>query len=204
MDRKSWIEVLVQGTSYEIKDLIPGSDYGISIQSVLGSDTSQAFHREFSTRKRHKGLHSIQRVGIENHVGDSSITALSPYNTQKEIILKLCKNYFPGPAGVCALRLNNMNSSSVTVSWDSAFGDFDFHRVTVTNNSVTNTHTIPKEEQAAVVTGLVDGCSYNVSAERVRGVTAGSAAFLAVTTGRRYFLELHQSTPCYYSITCPD
>lgn len=97
-----------------------------------------------------------------------------------------------------------MNSSSVTVSWDSAFGDFDFHRVTVTNNSVTNTHTIPKEEQAAVVTGLVDGCSYNVSAERVRGVTAGSAAFLAVTTGRRYFLELHQSTPCYYSITCPD
>ncbi|TMS05999.1 Phosphatidylinositol phosphatase PTPRQ [Larimichthys crocea] len=136
MDRKSWIEVLVQGTSYEIKDLIPGSDYGISIQSVLGSDTSQAFHREFSTR----------------------------------------------PAGVCALRLNNMNSSSVTVSWDSAFGDFDFHRVTVTNNSVTNTHTIPKEEQAAVVTGLVDGCSYNVSAERVRGVTAGSAAFLAVTT----------------------
>ena len=52
VNRKSWIEVLVRGTSYEIKDLIPGSDYGVSIQSVLGSDTSQAVHREFSTRKR--------------------------------------------------------------------------------------------------------------------------------------------------------
>lgn len=52
-DRKSWIEVVVQGTSYEIRDLVPGSDYGISIQSELGSDTSQAVCREFSTRKRH-------------------------------------------------------------------------------------------------------------------------------------------------------
>lgn len=51
VDRKSWIERLVRGTSYEIRDLIPGSDYGVSIQSVLGSDTSQAVHRELSTRK---------------------------------------------------------------------------------------------------------------------------------------------------------
>lgn len=72
------------------------------------------------------------------------------------------------------------------MSWDSAFGEFDFHRVTVANTSVTYTLNIPKEQQVAVVTGLVDGCSYNVSAERVRGVTAGSAAFLAVTTGKRY------------------
>ncbi|XP_070763484.1 phosphatidylinositol phosphatase PTPRQ [Enoplosus armatus] len=136
VDRKSWIEVLVRGTSYEIRDLIPGSDYGVSIQSVLGSDTSQAVHRDFSTR----------------------------------------------PAGLCALHLGNMNSSSVTVSWDSAFGEFDFHRVSVANTSVTNALTVPKEERVAVVTGLVDGCSYNVSAERVRGVTAGSAASLTVTT----------------------
>ncbi|KAM9352376.1 phosphatidylinositol phosphatase PTPRQ [Symphorus nematophorus] len=136
MNKKSWIEVLVQGTSHEIKDLIPGSDYGVSIQSVLGSDTSEAVHREFSTR----------------------------------------------PAGLCALHLANMTSSSVSVSWDSAFGEFDFHRVTVANTSVTNTLTIPKHERVAVVTGLVDGCSYNVSAERVRGVTAGSAASLTVTT----------------------
>ncbi|XP_039664458.1 phosphatidylinositol phosphatase PTPRQ isoform X3 [Perca fluviatilis] len=136
VDRKSWIEVLVRGASYEIRDLIPGSDYGVSIQSVLGSDTSQAVHREFSTR----------------------------------------------PAGLCGLHLDNMNSSSVSVSWDSAFGEFDFHKVTVANTSVTNTLTVAKEERVAVVTGLVDGCSYNVSAERVRGVTAGSAAFLTVTT----------------------
>ncbi|XP_035858940.1 phosphatidylinositol phosphatase PTPRQ isoform X1 [Sander lucioperca] len=136
VDRKSWIEVLIRGTRYEIRDLIPGSDYGVSIQSVLGSDTSQAVHREFSTR----------------------------------------------PAGLCALHLDNMNSSSVSVSWDSAFGEFDFHKVTVANTSVTKTLTVAKEERVAVVTGLVDGCSYNVSAARVRGVTAGSAAFLTVTT----------------------
>lgn len=90
-----------------------------------------------------------------------------------------------------------MNSSSVSVRWDSAHGEFDFHRVTVANASVTNTLTVPKEEQVAVVTGLVDGCSYNVSAERVRGVTAGSAASLSVTTGRAPV-----NTPVI--ITCPD
>ncbi|XP_022610349.1 phosphatidylinositol phosphatase PTPRQ [Seriola dumerili] len=136
VDRKSWIEVLVLGTSYEVRDLIPGSDYGVNIQSVLGSDTSQVVHRELSTR----------------------------------------------PAGLCALHLDTVNASSVSVSWDTAFGEFDFYRVTVANTSVTNTLTIPKEERVAIVTGLVDGCSYNVSAERVRGVTAGSAAFLTVTT----------------------
>lgn len=80
-----------------------------------------------------------------------------------------------------------MNSSSVSVSWDSAQGEFDFHRVTVANGSVTSTLTIPKEERVAVVTGLVDGCSYNVSAERVRGATAGSAASLNITTGRQNY-----------------
>ncbi|KAM8751980.1 phosphatidylinositol phosphatase PTPRQ [Acanthopagrus schlegelii] len=136
VDRKSWIKRLVQGASYEIRDLIPGSDYGVSIQSVLGSDTSQAVRREFSTR----------------------------------------------PAGLCALHLANKNSSSVSLSWDSASGEFDFHRVTVANTSVTNTLVVPKEERVAVVTGLVDGCTYNVSAARVRGVTAGTAASLTVTT----------------------
>ncbi|KAM3608908.1 uncharacterized protein V6R79_006653 [Siganus canaliculatus] len=136
VDRKSWIKGLVQSTSYEIRDLIPGSDYGVSIQSVLDSDTSRAVYREFSTR----------------------------------------------PAGLCALHLAGMNSSSVSLSWDSAFGEFDFHRVTVVNASVTSTLIIPKEDRVAVVTELVDGCGYNVSVERVRGVTAGSAAFLTVTT----------------------
>ncbi|XP_077939126.1 LOW QUALITY PROTEIN: phosphatidylinositol phosphatase PTPRQ [Gasterosteus aculeatus] len=135
VDRKSWVEVLVLDARYEIRDLIPGSDYCVSLQSVLGSDTSAVVHREFSTR----------------------------------------------PAGICALHLGHVNSSSVSVSWDSAFGEFEFHRVTVTNTSGTTTHTVPKEERVAVVTGLVDGCSYNVSAERVRGVSAGIAASLTVT-----------------------
>lgn len=52
------------------------------------------------------------------------------------------------------------------------------------NTSVTNTLVVPKEERVAVVTGLADGCTYNVSAARVRGVTAGTAASLTVTTGR--------------------
>lgn len=81
----------------------------------------------------------------------------------------------------------SVNSSFVTVSWDNAFGGFDFHRVTVANTSVTATLTIPKEDRVAMVTGLVDGCSYNVSAERVRGATAGSAAFLTVTIGRGHY-----------------
>ncbi|KAM7414498.1 hypothetical protein PAMA_019354 [Pampus argenteus] len=135
--RKSWKEVLVQGTSYKIRDLIPGSDYSISIQSVVGSDASQAVCREFSTR----------------------------------------------PAGLCALHLRDVNISSVSVSWDSAFGEFDFHRVTVANTSFKNTLTIPKEEQVAVVTGLVDGCSYNVRAERadVISVSPGTQYTVTVT-----------------------
>lgn len=65
VDRKSWIKRLVQGTSYEIRDLNPGSDYGVSIQSVLGSDTSQEVHREFSTRKRHLSTHTC-RIGLND------------------------------------------------------------------------------------------------------------------------------------------
>lgn len=90
----------------------------------------------------------------------------------------------PVPAGLCSLHLVDVNSSSVSVSWDDAHGEFDFYRVTVANNSVTRALIIPKEELVAVVTGLVEGCSYNVSAERVRGVTAGSGASLSVFTGR--------------------
>ncbi|XP_036006075.1 phosphatidylinositol phosphatase PTPRQ [Fundulus heteroclitus] len=135
-DRKSWTEVFVESTSYEIRELIPGTDYGLSVQSVLGSETSYAANREFST----------------------------------------------WPAGLCSLHLDKVDWSSFSVSWSGAPGEFDFHRVTVASASLTRTLAIPKEERVAVVTGLLDGCSYNVSAERVRGVTAGRAAFLTVTT----------------------
>lgn len=53
VDMRSWTEHLVQSTSFEMRDLIPGSDYGISIQSVLGTDVSRAVIKELSTRKRH-------------------------------------------------------------------------------------------------------------------------------------------------------
>lgn len=80
--------------------------------------------------------------------------------------------------------MEHINSSSVSISWDNALGDFDFHRITVANTSVTDTITVHKEERVAVVVGLLDGCTYNVSVERVRGAKAGSAASLTVTTGR--------------------
>ncbi|XP_075998501.1 phosphatidylinositol phosphatase PTPRQ [Genypterus blacodes] len=136
VDRRSRHELLVQTTSYEIRDLIPGSEYGVSIQSVLGSDTSQTVYREFHTR----------------------------------------------PAGLCTLHLLSVNSSSFSVRWDNGLGEFDFHRVTVANSTVAHTLIVPKERRVAVLTGLADGCSYNVSAQRVRGVTAGSPASLTVTT----------------------
>ena len=69
MDRKSWIEVFVLSTSYEVRDLIPGSDYGVTIQSVLGSDTSQAVHWEFSTRKRHTYTQEHTVTHTEKHTG---------------------------------------------------------------------------------------------------------------------------------------
>lgn len=93
-------------------------------------------------------------------------------------------NCVSGPAGIHHLYLDHLTSSSASVSWDSTHGEFDFHRVTVTNTLVTSTLTIPKEKQVAVVTGLLGGCSYNVTVERVKGVTAGRSAFLTVTTGK--------------------
>ncbi|XP_075894107.1 phosphatidylinositol phosphatase PTPRQ isoform X3 [Nelusetta ayraudi] len=136
VDMRSWTEHLVQSTSFEMRDLIPGSDYGISIQSVLGTDVSRAVIKELSTL----------------------------------------------PAGFCSLHLAHVNTTSMTVSWDGASGEFDFHRLTLANASVERTLAVAKEERVAVFTGLLDGCTYNVSAERVRGLTAGSAAFLTATT----------------------
>lgn len=85
---------------------------------------------------------------------------------------------------MCGFHLTFINSSSFSVKWDKAIGEFEFHRITVANTLVTRELIVPKEEQVAIVTGLLDGCSYNVTAERVRGATAGSPAFLTVTTGR--------------------
>ncbi|XP_055078550.1 phosphatidylinositol phosphatase PTPRQ [Periophthalmus magnuspinnatus] len=136
VNRTFWKHVYVQSPSYEISHLTAGSDYGLSVQSVLGSDLSSAVYRNFSTR----------------------------------------------PAGVCGLHLDYINSSSVSIRWDNAAGDFDFHRVTVANASVTSTWSTLKEEPVAMVAGLQDGCTYNLSVERVRGAHVGRAASLTVST----------------------
>lgn len=68
-------------------------------------------------------------------------------------------------------------------SRDAAIGQFDFHRVTVGNGSQTHTIEVSKERQVATVTGLRDGCMYNMSVERIRRGEAGTAASLTVTTG---------------------
>lgn len=87
------------------------------------------------------------------------------------------------PVGMCPLRLADVTPSSFSVTWDGADGGFDFHRVTVANSSATSALVIPKEERVAVVTGLAEGCAYNVTVERVRGAAAGSGASLRVSTG---------------------
>lgn len=156
-------------------DLIPGSDYHISVQSVLGSDASRAAHRAFSTRETH--------------------LYVTETTTPAKLTLYLKAVLSAVPAGLCPLRLADVTSSSFSVTWDAAYGEFDFHRVTVTNASVTTALVIPKEERVAVVTGLVGGCTYNVSVARVRGVTAGSAASLRVSTGNSYRRSTRSLSP---------
>ncbi|XP_038872833.1 phosphatidylinositol phosphatase PTPRQ [Salvelinus namaycush] len=135
-DKSSCREMVVHSNSLQVGGLTPGSDYGITVLSLLLSDFSQPVTTQFSTR----------------------------------------------PAGVCSLSLLYVNSSCAVVRWDAAIGQFDFHRVTVGNGSQTHTIEVSKERQVATVTGLRDGCMYNMSVERIRRGEAGRAASLTVTT----------------------
>ncbi|XP_071272815.1 phosphatidylinositol phosphatase PTPRQ [Salvelinus alpinus] len=135
-DKSSCREMVVHSNSLQVGGLTPGSDYGITVLSLLLSDFSQPVTTQFSTR----------------------------------------------PAGVCSLSLLYVNSSCAVVRWDAAIGQFDFHRVTVGNGSQTHTIEVSKERQVATVTGLRDGCMYNMSVERIRRGEAGTAASLTVTT----------------------
>nr|XP_023996551.1 phosphatidylinositol phosphatase PTPRQ-like [Salvelinus alpinus] len=128
--------MVVHSNSLQVGGLTPGSDYGITVLSLLLSDFSQPVTTQFSTR----------------------------------------------PAGVCSLSLLYVNTSCAVVRWDAAIGQFDFHRVTVGNGSQTHTIEVSKERQVATVTGLRDGCMYNMSVERIRRGEAGTAASLTVTT----------------------
>ncbi|XP_036811524.1 phosphatidylinositol phosphatase PTPRQ isoform X4 [Oncorhynchus mykiss] len=135
-DKSSCREMGVHSNSLQVGGLTPGSDYDITILSLLVSDFSQPVTTQFSTR----------------------------------------------PAGVCSLSLLYVNSSCAVVRWDAAIGQFDFHRVTVGNGSQAHTIEVSKERQVATVTGLRDGCMYNMSVERIRRGEAGTAASLTVTT----------------------
>nr|XP_029524895.1 phosphatidylinositol phosphatase PTPRQ-like [Oncorhynchus nerka] len=135
-DKSSCREMGVHSNSLQVGGLTPGSDYDITVLSLLVSDFSQPVTTQFSTR----------------------------------------------PAGVCSLSLLYVNSSCAVVRWDAAIGQFDFHRVTVRNGSQAHTIEVSKERQVATVTGLRDGCMYNMSVERIRRGEAGTAASLTVTT----------------------
>ncbi|XP_052321812.1 phosphatidylinositol phosphatase PTPRQ isoform X2 [Oncorhynchus keta] len=135
-DKSSCREMGVHSNSLQVGGLTPGSDYDITVLSLLVSDFSQPVTTQFSAR----------------------------------------------PAGVCSLSLLYVNSSCAVVRWDAAIGQFDFHRITVGNGSQAHTIEVSKERQVATVTGLRDGCMYNMSVERIRRGEAGTAASLTVTT----------------------
>lgn len=84
---------------------------------------------------------------------------------------------------MCSLSLSHVNSSSVTLAWDVAVGHFDFHRVTVSNDSHRWVYSVSADTREYTVSGLHDGCSYNTAVERVRNMQSGTAATLSVHTG---------------------
>ncbi|KAJ8245394.1 hypothetical protein GJAV_G00270280 [Gymnothorax javanicus] len=86
------------------------------------------------------------------------------------------------PPRLCRLSLTKVNTSSVGLAWDAAAGLFDHYRLTVANASATQEVFLPPEALSYTVSGLQDGCSYNLTMERVRGTVTGRAALLTVTT----------------------
>lgn len=84
---------------------------------------------------------------------------------------------------MCSLYVSHFNSSSVILAWDVAVGHFDFHRVTVSNDSHRWVYSVSADAQEYIVSGLRDGCSYSASVERVRNTQSGTAATLPIHTG---------------------
>ncbi|KAL7870971.1 hypothetical protein SRHO_G00084680 [Serrasalmus rhombeus] len=92
------------------------------------------------------------------------------------------KNTSTRPAGLCSLTLSHINSSSATLVWDTAAGQFDFHKVMVSNTSHNWTFNVSTHTQEYMLSGLRDGCSYNATVERVRNTIRGTAATLTIHT----------------------
>ncbi|XP_046721007.1 phosphatidylinositol phosphatase PTPRQ-like isoform X2 [Silurus meridionalis] len=100
----------------------------------------------------------------------------------KDFSQNVSKNFSTSPAGVCSLTLSQSNSSSFTVTWDVAFGHFDFHRVKVSDRVRRWAYDVNAEAREYTASSLRDGCSYNATVERVRNMQTGKAASLTVHT----------------------
>ncbi|XP_053355831.1 phosphatidylinositol phosphatase PTPRQ [Clarias gariepinus] len=132
-----------------------------------------------------------------NHVKINDLIPGSDYEFEiqsflgKDFSQIVSRNTFTSPAGVCAISLLHVNSSSVTLAWDIGVGHFDFHRVTVSNDSHRWMYSTSTDTQEQTVSGLQDGCSYNVTVERVRKTQSGEAATLTVHTVPAIPQEVH-------------
>ncbi|XP_061085824.1 phosphatidylinositol phosphatase PTPRQ [Conger conger] len=85
------------------------------------------------------------------------------------------------PARVCCVSLMHVNSSSVGLAWEPAEGQFDHYRLTMTGASATREVTLPRESLSYTLSGLRDGCTYNLTVGRVSRAVRGAAARLTVT-----------------------
>ncbi|XP_076848697.1 phosphatidylinositol phosphatase PTPRQ isoform X2 [Brachyhypopomus gauderio] len=86
------------------------------------------------------------------------------------------------PAGVCSLSLAHANSSSAMLVWSAATGPFDFHRVTVANNSCSWALRVSAAMRESTLDGLRPGCTYNATVERVRKDLSGTPTMLSFQT----------------------
>ncbi|XP_058244423.1 phosphatidylinositol phosphatase PTPRQ isoform X1 [Hemibagrus wyckioides] len=147
---------------------------------VTGYRLFYALHMDNSLRRR--------IIVHGNHMRITDLIPGSDYEFEIQSFLgedfsqTVSKNFSTSPAGVCSLSLSHFNSSSVTLAWDVAVGHFDFHRVTVSNDSHRWVYSVSTDAQEYTASGLRDGCSYNASVERVRNTQKGIAATLTVHT----------------------
>ncbi|XP_049339571.1 phosphatidylinositol phosphatase PTPRQ isoform X4 [Astyanax mexicanus] len=131
-------------------------------------------------------LHQVNVRGSSVRIND--LTPGNDYKLEIQSFLgsdfsqSVFRNTSTRPAGVCSLSLSHTNSSSATLLWDSAAGQFDFHQVTVRNSSHHWVLNVSNYTQEYTLSGLRDGCSYNATVERVRRTLSGATASLTINT----------------------
>ncbi|KAJ8332433.1 hypothetical protein SKAU_G00426060 [Synaphobranchus kaupii] len=143
-------------------------------QLSYGASAAQITRRKLSATDRSVSIKSLT-PGAEYRVTLLSFRgAETSEPVYKRILIR--------PARLCCLSLMHLNSSSVGLVWEPAPGMFDHYRLTVVNASALQEVTLPRESLSYTVSGLQDGCTYNLTMDRVRGMVKGTAAFLTVTT----------------------